>query len=162
MTNDDSQRRMERLHEAITDLSDEQLDAINAKLRFWSLSETAHVFRVEESETFCGRQIDMRTGEIVTPRSDDESGSVSPQIEQLCEACFNGVLHIYDQQGQTEMNTDAQQEPITTTEVTKTVTTHPDGEDYRATVEISITGTDNIALEKAREIAATVHDMLDD
>jgi hypothetical protein len=153
---------MERLHEAITDLSDEQLDAINAKIRFWHLSETTHVFRVEETETFCGQQIDMRTGEIVAQHPDDGTGSGSPQIKQLCEACFNGVLHVYEQQGQTEMKADSQREPRTTTEITKTVTAHPDGEDYRATVEISITGTDDIALDKAREIAATVHDVLDD
>jgi hypothetical protein len=153
---------MERLHEAITDLSDEQLDAINAKLRFWHLSETTHVFRVEETETFCGQQIDMRTGEIVTQHPDDGAGSVSPQIEQLCEECFNDVLHVYEQQRQTEMNADSQERPRTTTEITKTVTTQPDGEDYRATVEITVTGTDDIALEKAREITATVHDVLDD
>jgi hypothetical protein len=162
MTNDNPQRRREQLQEAITDLSDEQLDTINSKLRFWDLSETVHVFRVEETETFCGRQIDIRTGDIVTQQSATDTGALSSHLETMCEGCFNGMLHSYDQQRQTEMNADRQREPITTTEITKTVTTQPNGGDYCATVKISVTGTDDIALEKAREIATTVHDVLDE
>lgn len=59
------------------------------------------------------------------------------------------------------MDADPQQ-PMTTTEITKTITTESNTGDYRATVEISITGQDESALAKAREIAAAVHDMLDE
>lgn len=162
MTDDEPQRRIELLQEAITDISKEQLEAINSKLRFWYPAETAHVFRAEEDHSFCGRQIDLSAGEVLTQQSDDESSSLSLQIETICETCFTEVLCVYEQHGQTETDAEPQQQPTITTEITKTVTNPSNARDYRATVEISVTGQDEIALAKAREIAAVVHDMLDD
>lgn len=169
MTDDEPQRRMDLLQEAITDLSKEQLEAINSNIRFWCPSETAHVFQTGENDTFCGRQIDLSTGRVITQKSDDEYGSLSPQIETICETCFTEVLHVYEQQGQTEMEdgqtemeTDPQKQPMISTEITKTVTNQSNAEDYRATVEISIIGQDESALAKAQEIAAAVHDVIDE
>ena len=165
MTDDvNSPQRLEQLQKAIKDVSQEQLASINSKIRFWYLSTTAHVFRVEEKETFCGRQIDLSAGRIVTQQSNNGTETLSPQIEDICEECFHRVLQIYEQNGQKVDSTESQDheenQSQTTSEITKTVTRHHDSEDYHATVDITIRGRDELALKKAQEIEETVQEML--
>ncbi|WP_248911002.1 hypothetical protein [Halocatena marina] len=165
MTDDvNSPQRLGQLQNAIEDMSQEQLASINSKIRFWYLSTTAHVFRVEEKETFCGRQIDLSAGRIVTQQSNNGAETISPQIEDICEKCFNRVLQIYEQNGQKLVSTESQSHEEnqlqTTSEITKTVTRHLESEDFHATVDITIEGKDELALKKAQEIEESVQEIL--